>query len=414
MGQTKVNPKQMQRQSPRVNSVVKGNNTFAWDLYARLKGQEGNLFFSPYSLSSALSMTYAGAGGETRYQMAEILHVPAPSKTERYDLAGKLEKIKYAFIPPVQWHTPFGALIKQLNDQGQKGDYQLSIANALWGQQGYGFLQEYLDLTQKYYGAGLKEVDFVNDAERENTRRTINAWVEDQTNKKIKDLIKPGALNALTRLVLTNAIYFKGDWALQFEKKNTKDAPFYIAPDEKIDVPMMHQKSRFNYASADDLQILELPYKGEDLSMVVLLPKRVDGLEALEKSLTAENLDQWLKDIRRREVLVYLPRFKQTCEFGLADVLKKMGMPDAFEPGKADFSGINGKNDLFISAVVHKAFVEVNEEGTEAAAATGIIVGVTAIPTPPPVFRADHPFVFMIRDVKTGAILFLGRVAHPQ
>ncbi len=275
-------------------------------------------------------------------------------------------------------------------------------------------MKEFFKLAQDDYGAGLIGVDFINDAEREKTRRTINTWVEDKTNKKIQELIKPGILNTQTRLMLTNAVYFKGDWAVQFDSKNTKDAPFTIAPEKKIDVPMMHLKDSFNYADFGVLQILEMPYKGNDLSMVVLLPRKAEDLAELEERITFGTLEQWLKRLNKQEVLVYLPKFKITGEFRLAEMLKKVGMVDAFAPNLADFSGMNGKKDLFISAVVHKAFVEVNEKGTEAAAATGIAIGVTSIPTPPPVFRADHPFVFFIRDIKTNTILFIGRLANPQ
>ena len=403
-----------QRAEPQVikaDHVAQGNNAFALDLYGQLKDKPGNLFFSPYSISTALNMTYVGARGPTQRQMAEVLKVPV-RKEVIADQRGEIERI--SLIPPEQLNLAYGAFIRQLNEQGKKGDYQLQVANALWGQQGYGFLEEFLQQVREYYGAGLHEVDFQDAAAREKARETINKWVEMQTNDKIRDLIKPGMLDDMTRLVLTNAIYFKGDWALQFDKKNTKDLPFYISPEDKIDVPTMSHKDRFMFGEVDDLQVLELPYKGNDLSMVVLLPKKKEGLAAMEKNLNTKNLEGWLAKMNRREVQVFLPKFRQTCEFGLGEVLSRMGMKDAFSPGQADFSGMNGRQDLFISAVLHKAFVEVNEEGTEAAAATGIIVGVTSIPLPPPEFRADHPFVFMIRDAKTGAILFMGRIVKPE
>ncbi len=403
-----------QRGEPQIikqDHVAKGNNEFAWELYGRLKGESGNLFFSPYSIETALNMTYVGARGDTREQMAEVLKVPVIKEVIR-DQMTMIER--FTVIPQGQLNLAYGAFIRRLNEQGEKGDYQLQVANALWGQQGYGFLDEFLSQLQEYYGADLNEVDFQDAAAREKAREVINTWVEEQTNEKIKDLIKPGALNAMTRLVLTNAIYYKGDWALQFDKKNTKVLPFYISPEAEIDVPTMYLKDRFKFGQAGDVQILELPYKGDDLSMIVLLPKKKDGLAALEKNLNTKNLEGWMAKLRKREVRVFLPKFKQTCEFGLGAVLQKMGMKDAFSPGRADFSGMNGKKDLVISAVLHKAFVEVNEEGTEAAAATGVIVGVTSIPLPPPEFRADHPFVFMIRDVKTGVILFMGRVVEPK
>jgi len=235
--------------------------------------------------------------------------------------------------------------------------------------------------------------------------------VERKTNDKIKDLIKPGVLDALTRLVLTNAIYFKGDWAIQFDRGKTKDAPFMISADKKVNVPMMYLKENFKYWADKDLQVIELPYKGEHLSMIVLLPREVDSLSELEKKLTLENLNSWLQKLRKQEMMVYLPKFKMTSGFELAEILAAMGMPAAFFG--ADFSGMNGRKDLSISNVIHKAFVEVNEEGTEAAAATAVIMERVAMSIEP-VFRADHPFVFIIKDNRSGSILFMGRVSNPK
>ena len=370
--------------------VVAGNNQFALDLYGQIKSLDGNLFYSPYSISTAMAMTYAGAENETAKQMAQTLH---------FELA------------PVDFHTDFGHLINQLNLQGQKGDYQLSIANALWGQKDFPFLDSFLELNRQCYRAGLENVDFVKETEK--TRKRINRWVEKQTQDKIKNLIPAGMLDAMTRLVLTNAIYFKGDWALQFDAEQTKDEPFYITPAKTVNAPLMHQKDRFKYGQTDALQLLELPYKGDNLSMLVLLPDKKEGLASLEKKLNSEKLTEWQKLLRKKEVLVYLPKFTTTCRYDdLAKTLADMGMPLAFTPA-ADFSGMTGGKDLFISDVVHKAFVEVNEEGTEAAAATGVAMRLTAMPTPPPVFRADRPFVFIIKDNNTGSILFIGRIVDP-
>ena len=373
-------------------AVVEGNSQFALDLYARLRGDDGNLFFSPYSISTALAMTYAGARGETAKQMAETLHFTLEQE---------------------RLHPAFGAMVADLNARAGKG-YELIVANALWGQKGYGFLAEFLSLTKRHYGAGLNEVDFIEATEA--ARKTINAWVEEKTRDKIKDLIPQGVLDKLTRLVLTNAIYFKGNWASQFEAEQTEDTPFTLLSGEKADVPMMNKQGTFNYLSAEEFQAIEMPYVGNDLSVLVFLPKKTDGLAEFEKSLTDENLRNWIPRFRRRAVIVGLPKFKMTSQFSLADVLKSMGMKNAFT-GDADFSGMNGKRDLFISAVIHKAFVEVNEEGTEAAAATAVVVATTAVSTEPvkiPVFRADHPFLFMIRDTRTNSILFLGRVMDPR
>jgi serpin B len=238
--------------------------------------------------------------------------------------------------------------------------------------------------------------------------------VESKTQQKIKELIPQGVLTVLTRLVLANAIYFKGDWAVQFDGKATAKAPFHVAPGETVEAPLMSQKNQFGYAELGELQVLALNYKGKALSMVVLLPKKPDGLAALETSLTPANLEKWTRNLPAREVQVFLPKFKMTSQFRLNEKLRALGMTDAFDESKADFSGLDGRKQyLFITAVLHKAFVEVNEEGTEAAAATAVVIGLRSAPARPLVFRADHPFLFLIRDNRTGSILFLGRVVDP-
>jgi serpin B len=312
-----------------------------------------------------------------------------------------------------RFSSAFGKIIKDLNARGGKGKYELRVANALWGQKGYGFLKEFLNLIETDYGGCLNEVDFVTAVEP--ARKIINDWVESQTNSKIKKLIPEGVLDSMTRLVLTNAIYFKGNWARQFKKEKTQNAPFTLLNGNKVDVPMMSQTADFNYIQTESFQGLELPYVNNELSMIILLPKKLDGLPEFEGTVTINNLSKWLNELRKREVIVFVPKFKMTSQFGLADVLKAMGMTNAFVPDVADFSGINGKRDLFISAVIHKAYVEVNEEGTEAAAATGVVMKLTSAgPTQTPVFRADHPFLFVIRDNHSGSILFIGRVMNPE
>jgi len=384
------------------DAIMKGSNKFALELYAKLRTNEGNLFFSPYSISTALAMTYAGARGETESQMADVLHfAPLPDNVE-------------CSQNKEQFHSAFGAIIKDLNSRGAKGSFQLTVANALWGQKGYGFVPEFLQLVKDNYGGGLNEVDFVTAAE--DARNTINAWVEKETKGKIKELIGQGVLNQLTRLVLTNAIYFKGNWASRFEKDRTTDEPFTLPGGRKINAAMMNQTAEFNYAESDSFQSLELPYVDNELSMIILLPKKADGLAGLEEELTQDNLSQWLEKLHKCKVIVSVPKFKQTSQFSLAAVLQAMGLTDAFSPDKADFSGMNGKKDLFISAVVHKAYIEVNEEGTEAAAATGVVMGLTSVGPGSikiPVFRADHPFLFLIHDNLSGSILFIGRVTKP-
>jgi serpin B len=380
---------------PEVQIAVEGNNQFAVDLYARLSREKtGNLFLSPYSISSALTMTYAGAAGETQQQMADVLHLRLPEQ---------------------QLHAAQAALTQALqNDDKQRG-FEVRIANRLWGQQDYGFLPEFLQTTERFYGAPLETVDF--ERQTEQARKTINAWVEKQTNDKIKDLLQPGVLDAMTRLVLTNAIYFNGTWENEFNPKATKDLPFHLSADRKAEVPTMFRRGKYPYREFEDLQVLELPYGKKELSMLVFLPKAVDGLPALEKRLTADALQMWSTGLQMREARVYLPRFRMTSEFSLADVLKTMGMPLPFDPNNADFSRMSTKEDLYVSAVIHKAFVDVNEKGTEAAAATGVAIGVTSAPLdPPPIveFRADRPFLFLIRDNRTKSVLFLGRVVDPK
>ncbi len=395
-------------------AVVEGNNEFALELYAKLRAQEGNLFFSPYSISTALAMAYAGARGETESQMAKALHFPITKPigppVVGQDPNKKAGEAKQAWCEQ-GFHREFGTIVEDLNVRGAKGGYELSVANALWGQQGYGFLAEFLELIKNSYGGELNEVDFVNACET--ARQTINSWVEKQTKDKIKDLIQKGMLNSMTRLVLTNAIYFKGNWARQFEKDKTKESPFTLISGEKVNVPMMNQTAEFNYMETEDLQGLELPYVNDELSMIILLPRRIDGLSSLEETLVLEKFSGWLGELGKRKVIVSVPKFRMTSQFGLADVLRSMGMTDAFSR-KADFSGMNGKRDLFISAVIHKAYVDVNEEGTEAAAATAVVMITSAMPGQLPVFRADHPFLFLIRDNKTGSILFIGRAMNPS
>lgn len=372
------------------------NNAFGTELYSQLALAKGNLFFSPSSIETALAMTYAGARGDTAQQMAKVLHLPEG----------------------VEVHKGLAAFFRELNAEkgadGKPRRFQLTVANALWGQKEYKFLPEFLTLVKDNYGAGLEEVDFIR--AREAAARTINAWVEGKTNNKIKNLVLPDALTSLTRLVLTNAIYFKGNWARQFDKKLTKDEPFHLSPEKEVQTPMMNIKSKYGYGEGDGYQVLKMLYAGDELSMVILLPKKNDGLAELEKSLTEENLTKWISGIREREVIVAMPRFKMEARFELGDTLTKMGMADAFSETKADFSGMTGKKDLYIARVIHKAFVDVNEEGTEAAAATAVIMATkSAMVRPKPlVFRADHPFLFLIRHEKSGAILFAGRLMNPK
>ncbi len=371
-----------------IKEVAQGNTKFSLRLYDQLRGKEGNLFFSPFSISTALAMTSAGARGKTLAQMEDVLALP-DQKT----------------LHPVVAH-----LLRELNAEGKERGYQLSIANALWGQAGHRFLPEFLGLLDKRYDAGLKDVDYIRS--REAARKTINDWAQKQTKGKIKELIGPGVLDYRTRLVLTNAIYFQGDWETKFKKANTRDADFHLADGKKVKVPLMYQAHRFAYTQTRDLQVLEMPYTGKDVSMVILLPRRADGLPALEKSLTPARLKALLDGLRERPLYVYLPRFKVTSQFHLKSALRALGMEQAFT-SDADLSGMDGTKNLFLSEVVHKAFVDVNEKGTEAAAATGVVVGTKSKPVLITEFRADRPFLFLIRDRRFDNILFLGRLSNP-
>lgn len=372
--------------------TAKDGNTFACDLYGKLGAQPGNLFFSPYSISSALAMTYGGAKGDTATCMAKTLH---------FDLdADRL-------------HPAYAQLYKAINAADKNRKYQLTTANMLWGQKNYGFDPNFLKLTSDNYGAGLKELDLAGDSEA--SRKTINAWVEEQTKEKIKDLLPQGSIHADSRLVLTNAIYFKAAWMNAFPKGATKDEDFHVSADKKVKAPLMHVSEKMPYHGAEDFQAVSIPYEQNELSMVVLLPKKVDGLAALEKGLTAEKLEQLHKQMRSAQVNLTLPKFKMTEKFGLKQTLSEMGMAKAFTRG-ADFSGITSKEKLFIDDVIHKAFVAVDEKGTEAAAATAVTIRTTSAviqPEQPVNFRADRPFMFLIRDSRSGAILFMGRVANP-
>jgi serpin B len=377
--------------------AAQGNNAFAIELYRQLRKQSGNLFFSPESISTALAMTYAGARADTAAEMAKTLHFTLPQR---------------------QLHPAVAALLRDRNTAHD--GYQLKEADALWVQTGYSLLPEFLKLTKDHYEAGLNQVDFQGATEA--SRQTINLWVEQRTENKIRELLQPRTLNSDTRLVLTNAIYFKGDWEEQFKKEDTKNEDFRLSAGRAIKTPLMHLTTGFNYSDGGSVQLLEIPYKNKELSMIVLLPKAIEGLLAFEESLTPVNMQQLLGQLRpARTVIVTMPKFKMEAQFGLKDTLIVMGMKEAFDKKMADFSGLASREtmqrdgNLYIGAVIHKAYVDVNEEGTEAAAATAVTGVLTAsLPTRPIIFRADHPFMCVIRDNRSRSILFIGRVTDPS
>jgi serpin B len=379
--------------------LVEGNSAFAFELYQALRGKgdnrEDNLFYSPYSISLALAMTYAGARGETAEQMADTLKF---------------------MLEQERLHPAFNWLDAELASrgegaQGKDGEgFRLNIVNAIWGQKDYSFLSDFLDVLAENYGAGLRILDFITETEK--SRVTINEWVSDQTEGRIKDLIQPGAINELTRLVLTNAIYFNAAWEYPFDEKMTANGPFYLLNGGQVNVPMMKQTESFGYTEGEGYQAVELPYDGDELSMVILLPAS-GNFGAFEEGLQAQQVDAIIDDLRNTQVTLTMPQFKFESQFSLKDTLAEMGMRDVFSPDDVDFSGMTGNLELFISDVVHKAFVAVDEAGTEAAAATAVIVGTTSIPEHPVEVTLDRPFIFLIRDIETGAILFVGRVLNP-
>lgn len=376
--------------SDNLEPVVRANTGFALDLYAKLRDADSNLFFSPYSVSTALAMTYGGAEANTARQMAGTLHF------------GLKEE---------QLHSGFAELEARLDEVQKKGDVQLYVANSLWPQDDYPFRREYLSLMKEHYGVSITPVDYVK--AHEEARRIINKRVEDQTKDKIKDIIRPNDLDPTTVLVLVNAIYFKGNWASQFSEDKTHTTEFTLPGGERKNVAIMQQEGRFGYKELEDAQVLELPYVGEQLSMFVVLPRDADGVSDLEDVLTEKNLRSWTSNLPRVTVRVFLPKFNVTWgTFELKESLQALGMRDAFVSGRADFSGMDGTKRLFIGRVLHKASIEVNEKGAEAAAATAVVM--MRAPERTHTFRADHPFLLLICDNSTGSILFLGRIVDPS
>jgi len=380
-----------------LEQLAAGNRAFALELYHRLEAKEGNLFYSPFSVSSALAMTYAGAEGKTAAEMAAVFHFlleedrlhPAFNVLDQY-----LEGLADQDIP---------------DDMGEP--FQLNIANAIWGQKDFHFESDFLDTLAANYGAGLRLLDYVGAPEE--SRVTINDWVSDQTKKRIQDLIPQGAITSDTRLVLSNAIYFKAAWMEPFEESLTEDGIFYDLSVKEIATPMMSlgSSASFLYYKGDGFQAVELPYVGGRVSMLVLVPDQ-GQFASFEESLNAEKLDQIIANLAYQSIFLNFPKFEFETEISLADILAEMGMPSAFRD-TADFSGMTGANDLFISDVFHKAFISVDEEGTEAAAATAVVMKLTAAPESPLRLNVDRPFTFLIRDHQTNSILFMGRVVEP-
>jgi serpin B len=374
------------RQQTAANAI----NAFGLELYQKLKNQDPNLFFSPYSVSVAISMTCAAAGGKTLDQITRALH------TEVDDECLSLE---------------LGSLDQDLGDSDRDGAVELKLANQLWLQKGNDFNPDYLKFMKSSYGASPNELDFKSDPA--SARSVINKWVARETRDKITELITEGAIDRQTQFVLTNAVYFKGKWSSEFRKDFTKDAPFTSLGGERSLVPLMHRTARFGYLPGDGFQALEMPYKDTRLSMVVLLPAESASLKDFEEKVTSEGLSQWIGQLKETQVSVFFPKFKRdTPVYSLVSVLESMGIKDAFSRG-ADFSRMSPATNLHVNAVLHKAFVDVNEQGTEAAASTVVAQRHSSKKPPIPIFKADRPFVFLIRHKPSNSILFLGRFAKP-
>jgi len=380
-----------------MQDLATGGNAFAMDFYQAVRGQDGNLFFSPYSLSLALAMTYAGARGDTASQMAKVLHFT---------------------LPPDRLHPAFNALDQGIEGQGSANSggeqpFQLNIANSIWGQQGYAFLPAFLDQLSQNYGAGLRLVDFKNAPEP--SRAAINNWVSQQTKDKIKDLIPPGVIDSLTCLVLANAIYFKGDWANPFENAKTHDAPFTLLDGTQANVKMMSflKAQRLSYLAGKGFQAVELPYIGGKVSMLLIVPDS-GSFSNFEAGLDSTQVDAILASLQHQMVFLSIPKFNFESKFNLKDTLAGMGMSTAFDPQQADFSGMDGTHTLYIGDILHKAVVTVDEKGTEAAAASAVVMEASAaFGEQPVVLTVDRPFIFLIRDQSSGAILFAGRLLNP-
>ncbi len=379
--------------------LINGNSAFAFDLYRTLKTEDGNLFYSPHSISLALAMTYGGARGNTETQMADTLRFS---------------------VTQDRLHPAFNALDQELASRGEgapdtdEEGFRLNIVNAVWGQEGHEFREAFLDVLAESYGAGVRPTDFRGAPE--DSRVSINDWVAESTEDRITDLIPPGIINPLTRMVLTNAIYFNASWLFPFSESDTRQRPFHLLDGSSVDVPMMKTSEDFGYAAGDGYQAVDLAYIGNELSMTILLPDE-GRFREFEDSLDTVLVDRIIAGLGFRYVTLNLPKFEFESQFRLGEALKSMGMSDAFDSAASDFSGMDGKSCLagdqeclYIREVLHKAFVSVDEEGTEAAAATAVVMQVESAPQNPVTVTVDRPFIFLIRDRETGAVLFVGRV----
>ncbi|KAG8442445.1 hypothetical protein GDO86_011289 [Hymenochirus boettgeri] len=378
-----------------MDSLSEANGNFAFNLFNKLnQDNKENMFYSPLSISSVLAMVCLGARKNTAAQMSQVLQLD-----KRDDV-----------------HTHFQSLILEMNKPGT--DYILKAANRLYGEKSYSFLEEFLGATQKYYYADLQSVDFLGKAE--GSRQEINDWVKQKTEGRIKDLLQPGTVDSLTRLVLVNAIYFKGNWENSFNLEHTREMPFRLSKNRSKAVQMMYQTRTFPMTYIGELftKVIELPYVNNELSMIFMLPDDIEdgttGLEKLEMNLTYDKFLEWTNPemMDETKMELFLPKFKLEANYDLKSVLISMGMTDAFCSNKADFSGMSDNNDLFLSKIIHKSYVDVNEEGTEAAATTAAVMENRCLMIVPRIV-CDHPFLFFIVHRQSRSILFCGRVVSP-
>lgn len=399
-----VGARQSSAQLSSFGPIANSQNQFALDMYQQIRDDnQENLIFSSYSIWQALAMVYAGARGNTESQMMTTLHYDLPQNELHTTLGGMNAEILSRGVAP---------------DDAPEGEQPLllNIANGLWSQEGYALNPDYVDILSQDYGSEMFQVDFAN-GPAEAIADEINGWISDETEGKIEDVISPDLLSEATRLVLANAIYFKGSWLFQFNVEATEDAPFHLLDGSTVDVPMMSQTEDFGYAVTDTFVAVELPYAGDTAAMLVIMP--LGDFTEFESGLTLESFDaiRLQAMVTRGEVDLTMPRFEFATEMSLPDTLKAMGMTDAFDPDAADFSGMadTAEGNLFISDVLHQAVIKVDENGTEAAAVTVVIVEVTAAPADEPVeITLDHPFIYAIYDRATNAILFMGRVTDPS
>lgn len=367
-------------------AIAVGNNAFACTLYSELRNPGENIVFSPLSVRTALAMTYAGARGETAEQMAQVL---------RFEEDGE------------SLHAGLGSFLKGLREDSGADSYRLDVANGLWPQEGFAFREEFLELNQEHYDAALRTLDFAGDAE--GARQTINTWAREKTEEGVRELIPPGGLDGSTVMVLTNALYFLGSWTEAFDEGSTKTGQFRVSADKTVEAEFMYKLEKFAFSEDDEIMVLELPYAGDRLSMVILLPKETEGIDKLEESLSAEKISEWTGNLSKQKIAIAIPKFKIKYKLELSAVLGEMGMVNAFRLGVADFTGMVQGGGVAIDKVFHDTCVEVNEKGAEAASATGVTIKKMGR-----VFRADHPFMFLIRDAETGTIIFMGKLADPS